>query len=59
MPSYTEDDEVMKSRMELAELAIQRQRDRKAKEKAAIDGDDAEEEDGGGKVRHSCPEMRD
>lgn len=48
----------MKSRMELAELAIQRQRDRKAKEQAVKEeGGDNEEADGGGKVRtlgHCC-----
>lgn len=48
------EDEVMKARMERAELAIQRQRERQAKEKA--EKEKAEEEansmteDGGGKV---------
>lgn len=54
MPSYAneEDEEVMKSRMELADLAIKRQREKKAKEKelAAEASAEGDEDDGGGKV---------
>jgi len=58
-PSANEEDEVMKARMELADLAIERQRARQAKEKEEkATKKKSEDNDGGGKVEADKTEAK-